>query len=109
MSDARFNRTLNILGTEFHTYEETDMDETDAGDSSSCTRHIAINAHLPEDTKIETFYHEVVHMMIDQGGYSTLLGDNEEAFVQYLGMALTQFLSDNQNLPLRALATKEAT
>jgi hypothetical protein len=101
MTDPRFNRSLNILGTEFQVYEENDMDETDAGESNATTRHIAINQHLIEDTKLETFYHEVVHMMLALGGYDNLLGTNEEAFVQYLGMALTHFLSENSNLPVR--------
>lgn len=96
-----FNRNVNILGTEFNVFEEGDMGEEEAGESNATTRHITINKNLPLDTKIETFYHEVVHMILAQGGYDILLAEQEEPFVQFLGMALTQFLSENQPLPVR--------
>lgn len=96
-----FNRTVTILGTEFNVFEEETMADSECGDSNATTRHITLNKNMLTDTKVETFYHEVVHMMLSLGGYDLILGDKEEAFVQFLGMAFTQFLSDNQPLPVR--------
>ena len=44
---------------------------------------------LPEDSMEQTLYHEVLHAMLDELGYSDLSGD--ETFVQGLALMMHQF------------------
>lgn len=92
----QLKRTLNILGFEFSVVEKPTME--DCGEAQICRRLIYLDSSLPEATRIETLYHEVVHAMLTLGGYDELLGDKEEALVQFMGAAITQFLSNNPDL-----------
>lgn len=104
---STFNRELLIQGQVFDVCE-TLLPEEDAGESNDALLFIRINSSLPSAAKVETFYHEVVHMMLGLGGYSELLDPKlEEALAQYLGNALTQFLSSNGSLPVIAKGTSE--
>jgi hypothetical protein len=93
------NRTLDILGNLFEvTY--VDLGE-DAGDSNAAERVIRVDKNLPPASQAEVLYHEVIHMMLDMGGYSTFLDPKlEEALTQYLGVAVLQFLTHNNTLPV---------
>jgi hypothetical protein len=94
------DRKLNILGHTF-TVEQQQLGPELAGESNSTDLLIKINYGLVDAVKVETFYHEVVHMMLDLGGYSTLLEPKlEEAMVQFLGNAIAQFVSSNDALPI---------
>lgn len=88
----------NVLGIEFEVLDQAM--EGLAGESNACNRTIFINPDLPDDTKIETFYHELAHMWLSLGGWATLFDEqHEEALAQYLGLCVHLFLRDNPKLP----------
>lgn len=104
MSKPRAPRLLPekvvILGYSFDVTEASLDNEDDAGDSNATARRVAVDDGLPPSTRVETFYHEVAHMMLDLSGYSSFLDKKlEEALTQMLGVALSQFVSHNPNLP----------
>lgn len=91
---------VRILGMLFSVSEEVLDEPNEAGNSNACHRTIKIAAGLPEAARIETFYHEVAHMILTQSGVAAALGDErEEAVAQAMGFGLMQLLSQNSNLP----------
>jgi hypothetical protein len=89
-----------VDGFLFDVVEASLDNEEDAGDSDTHQRRIAVNDDCPPSTRVETFYHEVVHMMLALAGYTYLLdGKTEEALAQTLGASLARFVTDNDNLP----------
>ncbi len=97
---STLNRNVDIMGHTVSVKEEA-LPADLAGDSNNCTLAIRISSALPDAVKVETFYHEVVHLMFSFGGYGDLLDEKmEEALAQYLGHAMAQFISVNGSLPI---------
>jgi hypothetical protein len=94
---------VKICGTWFEVLRERMEDDKLAGESNVVDRLISVDTRQSDCAQIETFYHEVVHMMLGLGGYTELLDEKmEEALAQYLGHALHHFLADNPGLPVLA-------
>jgi hypothetical protein len=73
----------------------------DAGESNDVKREILIHQDLPPAVKVETFYHEVAHMMLALSGWDDYLGNEvDEGLAQFLGASIAQFLSVNESLPV---------
>jgi hypothetical protein len=86
-----------IMNTLFNVTEKA---IEDCGESNQPEREIIIDKKLATVTKVETFYHEVAHMMLVHSGYANLLKEPlEEALAQYLGVALAELITFNRNLP----------
>jgi hypothetical protein len=89
-------REVNILGTPFAVVEVDQIEMSDCGESSQHGRVIRIDSKLDDDAKVETFYHELVHMVFAHMGYGRLLRDDlDEALAQGLGMALCFIVTAN--------------
>jgi hypothetical protein len=96
---TEFDRKLNIMGFEFEVFEQ--QLDNNSGESRAHTRTITIDSDAPRDVKVETLYHEVAHMVLRLAGFDNLMEEKvEEALAQYLGLALTHFLSNNDQLPV---------
>ena len=89
--------TINILGTTFTVKVENIAEE--AGLTETWKRQITIDSGLTPEAQVETFYHELVHAILEQTGVAHALDDKQnEAVAQGLGMALAMVMSTN-NLP----------
>lgn len=92
-------RVLDILGHEVYV-EYGGTDESNCGEAYADNRLILINPKIPHNTQVETFYHEIVHLILSYGGHSEWLDEKkEETLCQYLGFAIAQLISSNKNLP----------
>lgn len=98
----KFPETVTILGSTFDVCVEHIQKEGLVGEMDTIRRTIRLDPNVPYDTQLETFWHEIIHGMLNQGGYGSLLSEEkEEAIVQFLGVALLDFLSTNDALPVR--------
>jgi len=96
MDKAVLPESVNILGTVFQV-RVVPLSDGLHGESSQAGRYIAVDESLDECQQLETFYHELVHAILDHGGYDSVLGeDKQEALAQYLGMVLTYVQSFNE-------------
>jgi len=90
---------VTILGSVFDVRIVKCADDA-CGESDAPMREIKIDPHFPYDTQVETFYHEVIHIMLEQTGLSKILTEaQDEQFAQALGVALAQLISSNLHLP----------
>lgn len=90
--------SVQILGSTYYVNVVATADDA-CGESNAPARTIKIDPGFPVDTQIETFYHEVTHILLEQLGLNKLLTDaQDELFAQSLGMALAQLVQNN-NLP----------
>lgn len=86
---------VNVLGTEFDVVVEPLGDKT-AGESIVHERRIRVDAGMMRSVQVETFYHELMHVMLRHTGLDALLSEQEEeAFAQGLGVALAFVVSAN--------------
>jgi hypothetical protein len=93
---SRIPSEVNVLGTTFRV-EIGGLSPDDCGDSAVAERRIRISPTIPESVQVETFYHELVHVILGHTGLDYLLTEQEqEAFAQGLGMALTYVVTANQ-------------
>ena len=93
------NRTVNILGTSIQVMTVPMADE--CGESDADQRVIKIDTQVPLDTQLETFYHEVTHIILALSGVGVVLtAQQEEAVAQALGHGFYRFLCDNEGLPV---------
>lgn len=87
---------INLLGTTFRV-QVCPMDKTDAGVTETCARLIQINEEMPADVQVETFYHELVHAILDHTGVgSGFTPEQNEQLAQCIGMSLTYLMAANQ-------------
>lgn len=63
------------------------------GDISTMQSLIRINNSYPKQTKLQTFWHEVVHAMLDEIGVQQL--NDDEGFVEALGKQLYGLFKNN--------------
>jgi hypothetical protein len=88
-------RHVNILGVEFEVMSADLKD--DCGESKASYRTIFIDEDIPEDTKTETLYHEITHMILAQSGAAELLDEKtEEAICQAMGAGLYVLFKDQE-------------
>lgn len=89
-----------ILGLPFDVVVASLEDETDAGSNTPSARLIEVSDALPASTQVETFYHEVAHVMLALTGYAHILDEKlEEGIAQSLGICIAQMITHNQGLP----------
>lgn len=92
----RIPSEVNVLGTTFVVKVEP-MTGDDCGETLAASRIIRIDSGLAPAVQVETFYHELMHAMLDHTGLCHLLTpQGQEAFCQGLGMALTYVLTANE-------------
>lgn len=80
-----FNTTWNVKQVPKITKDSL-MGQCDAN-----TATILLRRNLKKDIKEATYYHELMHSMLDTLGYSDLSAD--EQFVERMGQALHQVIS----------------
>jgi hypothetical protein len=101
-------KELNLFGTTFRIIYDPGINSEDdgtCGETDVVERTIRIHPDLSPAVEIETFYHELAHVVMDHMGISSLLSsDEEEVFAQGFGVALTYLVSANT---LPALPGKE--
>lgn len=87
---------VNLFGTMFRVELVDGLDE--CGHTIVCDRVIRIGKELTPPVQVETFYHELVHVILAHMGLDYMLQEEttEELFAQGLGMALTYLISTNQ-------------
>lgn len=91
-------KEVNLFGTTIHVHFVSDIDESDynCGETDMKARTIQIRADLPLGVAVETFYHELTHVILDHLGLCHLLTEEqEELFAQSFGVALTYLVSAN--------------
>jgi hypothetical protein len=71
------------------------------GESDQGQKLIHIQKTGPLSTQVETYYHEVAHMILHTTGVTQILtAKQEEAVCQSLGIGIAQFVTENEWLPM---------
>lgn len=91
---------IQVLGTTYTVVIEP-LSECH-GQTDYAHRRISINMDDPDDIRLETFYHEVVHAMLGHTGLDyTLTARQNELFAQMLGIAMRSVVASvNGTLPV---------
>lgn len=87
--------SVPILGIQFEVIATHLPVEADCGESHCAARSIFIDKDIPEDTQMETLYHEITHMILSLSGVSEFLEEKaEEAVCQAMGLGLFTMFRD---------------
>lgn len=88
-------KTFTLASCEYKVEEIEDIDDNGLGRTYSPLGLIKIaktwqGKQIPQDSRVSTFYHELVHAILDMSEYKDLSRD--EAFVQALTNLIVEYL-----------------
>lgn len=97
---------LKLGGLLFSVVEDdpTDWAPNTMGRMHSARAQILLRADLPEDVKMETLLHEIVHAITDMYGLAVA---NDEAQISVLSQSLFAFMRDNPEVVVRMCGMAE--
>jgi Zn-dependent peptidase ImmA (M78 family) len=93
-----YNESVEVMGYRFTVVATVD-DKLD-GDSSVTERMIRINSTRTPEVQVETFYHELAHIILTMTGHDNVLKKSkEESIATVIGMGMASAILNNKNLP----------
>ncbi len=92
-------KTINVLGHNVKVVYRK-LDKNTCGTADFVKNTIFINNTIPYDTQVHTFYHELIHIILEYMGQRDWIKENKEDILcDTLGFGLSQVLTDNLDLP----------